>query len=188
MALFNPKKGKFNVTDKGGMLETDHFDWRVAQPYLVLAALNVAGLAFAAWRFVAGPPEERVTVVVSSLWVVYNLLVIGGAVAVAAEAHQVRKAHRVTTLRPAALRMPDGGVLRGVLHDYSSDGVGIELPGHPEIATGTPVTLLLGRGDRGVVHMGPASPRGVLRPPLGDPLRHPLGADLGGAKDGVAVG
>lgn len=148
VALFNPKKGKFNVTDKGGMLETDHFDWRVARPYLVLAVLNVAGLAFAVWRFFAGPPEERATVVVSSLWVIYNLLVIGGAVAVAAEVHQVRKAHRVATLRPAALRLPDGHVVRGMLHDYSSDGVGIELAVDPGLQSGAMVRLLLGRGDR----------------------------------------
>ncbi len=148
VALFNPKKGKFNVTDKGGMQEGDRFDWRVAQPYLILAVLNLAGLVFAVWRFFEGPPDERATVVVSSLWVLYNLLVIGGALAVAAEVQQLRKAHRVTTRRPVALQIPGGHRLRGMLHDYSNDGVGIELAEAPELAQGTPVTLLMARGSR----------------------------------------
>src|SRR5690606_10096208 len=50
VALFSPAKGKFNVTEKGGTQAGDRFDWKVAQPYLVLALLNVAGLAFAVWR------------------------------------------------------------------------------------------------------------------------------------------
>lgn len=50
VALFNPSKGTFNVTAKGGLIDHDQFDWRIARPYLVLAALNVAGLGFAVWR------------------------------------------------------------------------------------------------------------------------------------------
>ncbi|MGE8263320.1 MAG: UDP-forming cellulose synthase catalytic subunit, partial [Stenotrophomonas sp.] len=63
VALFSPRRGKFNVTDKGGMQARDTFDWRVARPYLVLALLNVAGLCFAVWRFMHGPADERGTVV-----------------------------------------------------------------------------------------------------------------------------
>ncbi|MGE8218360.1 MAG: UDP-forming cellulose synthase catalytic subunit [Stenotrophomonas acidaminiphila] len=150
VALFSPAKGKFNVTEKGGTQAGDRFDWKVAQPYLVLALLNVAGLGFAVWRFLHGPADERGTVIVSSLWVLYNLLIVGGALAVAAEVQQVRRTHRVSQRLPMALRLPDGRTLRGVMHDYSNDGVGLELARAPaqELAAGTPVTLLLGRGRR----------------------------------------
>ncbi|HEC0141152.1 TPA: PilZ domain-containing protein, partial [Escherichia coli] len=135
-------------TDKGGTQAGDRFDWRVARPYLVLALLNVLGLCFAVWRFIEGPADERGTVVVSSLWVLYNLLIIGGALAVAAEVQQVRRTHRVTTRLPMALQIPDGRRLRGVLQDYSNDGVGLELGLDPQLAEGTRVHLLLGRGRR----------------------------------------
>lgn len=148
VALFSPGRGKFNVTDKGGTQAGDRFDWRVAQPYLVLALLNVLGLCFAVWRFVHGPLDERGTVIVSSLWVLYNLLIIGGALAVAAEVQQVRRTHRVTTRLPMALQVPDGRRLRGVLQDYSNDGVGVELGEDAQLAEGQRVQVLLGRGRR----------------------------------------
>lgn len=148
VALLSPSRGKFNVTDKGGMQEQDEFDWRVARPYLVLAGVNVLGLLAAALRFAYGPADERATVVLSSLWVCYNLIIIGGAIAVAAEVQQVRRAHRVTTKRPAALMAPDGHRYRGVLLDYSNDGVGLELDAPLGLAPGTEVKLLLGRGRR----------------------------------------
>ena len=146
VALFSPSRGKFNVTEKGGTQAGDRFDWKVAQPYLLLALLNVVGLGFAVWRFIHGPVDERGTVIVSSLWVLYNLLIVGGALAVAAEVQQVRRTHRVTKRLPTALQLPDGRTLHGVLHDYSNDGVGVELEHAQALDDGTPVTLLLGRG------------------------------------------
>lgn len=148
VALFAPKKGKFNVTAKGGLMPENQFDWRIARPYLVLAGLNLLGLGFAVWRLHHGPAEEVGTVLVSVLWVLYNLLIIGGAVAVAAEARQLRQNHRVPARLPAALRLPDGRVYGGVLVDYSSGGAGIELPLELGLDAQTPVRLLLRRGAR----------------------------------------
>ena len=115
---------------------------------LVLALLNLLGLGFAVWRFVHGPGDERATVVITSLWVVYNLIIVGGALAVAAEVHQVRRTHRVSTRMPAALRLPDGRLLPCTLRDFSSDGAGLELPLASHPGAGTRVHLVLGRGRR----------------------------------------
>ncbi|MGM3150898.1 PilZ domain-containing protein, partial [Escherichia coli] len=68
--------------------------------------------------------------------------------AVAAEVQQVRRTHRVTTRLPMALQIPDGRRLRGVLQDYSNDGVGIELGEDALLAEGERVQVLLGRGRR----------------------------------------
>ena len=148
VALFSPGRGKFNVTAKDDIQVSDSFDWRIARPYLVLALLNLLGLGFAVWRFVHGPGDERATVVITSLWVVYNLIIVGGALAVAAEVHQVRRTHRVSTRMPAALRLPDGRLLPCTLRDFSSDGAGLELPLASHPGAGTRVHLVLGRGRR----------------------------------------
>lgn len=154
LALIDPGRGKFNVTAKGGLMADDQFDWRIARPYLLLAALNLLGLGFAAWRLAAGPREELATVLVSVLWVIYNLLIIGGAVAVAAEVRQVRQNHRVQVRLPAALRLPDGRLYRAELTDYSSGGVGIELPLELGLQRDLPVWLLLRRGAREFAFQG----------------------------------
>lgn len=146
VALFSPRHGKFNVTDKGGVQARDHFDWHVALPYLVLAVLNLAGIACAVWRYQTGPLDERGTVIVSSLWVVYNLLIVGGALAVSAEVRQVRRAHRVVTRMPMTLAVPGGYRLHGTLTDYSSDGAGVQLEGAFTLADGAQVQLMLGQG------------------------------------------
>ncbi len=148
VALFNPKKGKFNVTAKGGLMEDNQFDWKIAQPYLMLALLNVGGLGFAAWRLMYGPSTEVLTVLVSSLWVVYNLLIVGAAVAVAAEVRQVRQTHRVQVKMPAAVRLENGHCYPGMLQDYSDGGAGIELDAELSLPMGGRISLMLQRGDR----------------------------------------
>lgn len=148
LALIDPSKGKFNVTAKGGLMESGQFDWRIARPYLVLALLNFCGLGFAVWRLAYGPAAEMATVIVSSLWVIYNLLIIGAAVAVAAEVRQIRENHRVQVRQPAALRLADGHLYTGELIDYSSGGAGLELSRALPLEPGTAVWLLLRRGTR----------------------------------------
>ncbi|MGZ0897809.1 UDP-forming cellulose synthase catalytic subunit [Pseudomonas putida] len=148
VALFAPKKGTFNVTAKGGLMEQEQFDWRIAQPYLWLAALNVVGLGFAVWRLITGPTSEIGTVIVSSLWVIYNLLIIGAAVAVAAEVRQVRRAHRVQMRLPAGLMLASGHAYPCTLVDYSDGGIGLQVQPGLELKPGEQVRLLLNRGQR----------------------------------------
>jgi cellulose synthase (UDP-forming) len=148
VALFNPRKGKFNVTAKGGLMEHNQFDWKIAQPYLVLSALNVAGLGFAFWRLLTGPATEIGTVLVSTLWVVYNLLIIGAAVAIAAEVRQVRQTHRVQSRLPAAVRLDNGRFYSGMLVDYSEGGAGLQVDVPLSLPVDSRVSLLLQRGQR----------------------------------------
>jgi len=154
VALFNPSKGKFNVTAKGGLMEQNQFDWKIAQPYLLLALLNVAGMGVAVWRLFYGPRDEIVTVVVSILWVAYNLLIIGGAVAVAAEVRQVRQTHRVCVKLPAAVRLESGHCYPGMLQDYSDGGAGIQLDTSLSLAVGGSILLMMQRGNREFVFPG----------------------------------
>ncbi|EEQ18942.1 Cellulose synthase catalytic subunit [UDP-forming] [Yersinia intermedia ATCC 29909] len=90
IALLNPHKGTFNVTAKGGLVEEQHVDWVITRPYMTLVLLNLAGLIAGLWRLGHGPSNEIMTVVISLVWVIYNMTILGGAVAVAVEAKQVR--------------------------------------------------------------------------------------------------
>lgn len=148
VALFSPKKGKFNVTAKGGLMENNQFDWRIAKPYLILALLNLAGLVFAVWRFIYGPANEYSTVLISGTWVVYNLLIIGVAVAVAAEVRQVRSTHRVQSKLPAAVRLDSGHCYPGILHDYSDGGACINVNADLSLSPGARISVLMQRGVR----------------------------------------
>ncbi|MDF3660613.1 UDP-forming cellulose synthase catalytic subunit, partial [Enterobacter hormaechei] len=95
VALINPHKGKFNVTAKGGLVEEEYVDWVISRPYIFLVLLNIVGVIVGVWRYFYGPENEILTVFVSMAWVFYNLIILGGAVAVSVESKQVRRAHRV---------------------------------------------------------------------------------------------
>lgn len=157
VALFSPKKGTFNVTAKGGLMENNQFDWRIALPYLFLALLNAAGLGFAVWRFIYGPAIEFSTVLVSSIWVVYNLLIIGVAVAVAAEVRQVRNTHRVQSRLPAAVLLDSGHFYPGMLQDYCDGGACIKVETELALPEGARLCLMMQRGSQELLFPGTVS-------------------------------
>ncbi|QHM73324.1 Cellulose synthase catalytic subunit (UDP-forming) [Mixta intestinalis] len=148
VALFNPHKGKFNVTAKGGLVEEQHLDWVITKPYMILVLLNLAGVIMAGWRVFYGPQNEVLTVLVSLLWVFYNMIILGGAVAVSVEARQIREAHRVEMAMPAAIARKDGHMLPCTLRDYSDGGVGVELREPDALRDGEEIHLLLRRGQQ----------------------------------------
>ncbi|MGL5387180.1 MAG: UDP-forming cellulose synthase catalytic subunit [Enterobacterales bacterium] len=148
VALFNPHKGKFNVTAKGGLVTQEHVDWVITRPYLLLVILNLAGLGFGVWRFFYGPTDEMMTVVISLVWVIYNMTILGGAVAVAVEARQVRQSHRVEIAMPAAVARADGHLFPCTLRDYSDGGVGIEMRVPDQLQEHDQISLLLKRGQQ----------------------------------------
>ncbi|EEQ15709.1 cellulose synthase catalytic subunit [Yersinia frederiksenii] len=146
VALLNPHKGTFNVTAKGGLVEEQHVDWVITRPYITLVLLNLAGLIAGLWRLGHGPSTEIMTVIISLVWVIYNMTILGGAVAVAVEAKQVRQSHRVEIAMPAAVARADGHLFSCTLLDYSDGGVGIEMREAGLLKDGEAVQLLLKRG------------------------------------------
>src|SRR5690606_938646 len=73
--------------------------------------------------------EHADTVMLNLGWTIYNLVIIGGALAVAAERRQVRHAVRVRVRLPALLR-PDSGAPAIAVNtlDVSYSGVALEWP------------------------------------------------------------
>lgn len=158
VALINPHKGKFNVTAKGGLVEEEYVDWVISRPYIYLVLLNLVGVAVGIWRFMYGPENEILTVWVSIVWVFYNLIILGGAVAVSVESKQVRRSHRVEMSMPAAIAREDGHLFSCTVHDYSDGGLGIKINGDAQVLegqnaaaaqTGTAGVCLPGQGRAG---------------------------------------
>ncbi len=83
-----------------------------------------------------GPENEILTVWVSIVWVFYNLIILGGAVAVSVESKQVRRSHRVEMSMPAAIAREDGHLFSCTVHDYSDGGLGIKINGDAQVLEG----------------------------------------------------
>lgn len=85
VALINSYKGKFNVIVKGGLVEEEYVDWVISRFYIFFVLFNLVGVAVGIWRYFYGSLIEMFIVVVSMVWVFYNLIVFGGVVAVSVE-------------------------------------------------------------------------------------------------------
>src|SRR5690625_1526596 len=146
IALITPKKGRFNVTEKGGLVEDDYFDWKIAIPYVVLTLLNVVGLGMGIWRLFTGPENEYLTVVITMLWVFYNLIILGGAIAVAVEGRQVVHRHRLARSWPISLQNEAGKRYSAILDNFSMQGVGVVTTAAHSFKQNDKVQLILPRG------------------------------------------
>ncbi len=143
LALIDPRLGKFNVTAKGGIIPKDYFDLRIAGPHLVLLLLNLVGLAFGAVRLLWWNTEEIDTVVLNIVWTVYNVIILGAALAVAWESRQRREHHRIGASLAAAVGFADGRVISGNLTDISEGGGAIRLDSGESVERDEALTLYL---------------------------------------------
>ncbi len=141
-AFIRPRAGRFNVTPKGGVVNKDYFDARIARPFLVLAAVNIFGLFCAVARLIPFPTfsvpgwlsfvnwpasiysvQNAGTVWVNVLWALFNLTILGVATAVAWESQQRRRSMRVALAVPSDVILADGSMIQGMTSDLSSGGV-----------------------------------------------------------------
>ena len=142
LALINPRMGSFNVTAKGGVVNREFFDARIARPFLLLLAFNFFGLLCAVARLFQFPtydvPEWLAfvnwpasiydgshpgTIWVNVLWTLFNLTILGVATAVAWESQQRRQSVRLAMAVPSDVILPDGSMIQGITSDLSSGGV-----------------------------------------------------------------
>jgi cellulose synthase (UDP-forming) len=136
VALLAPHQGKFNVTAKGGLVERDFFDWRISMPYLVLVVLNIGGALLAIPRLLYWNAFEADTVVLNLVWTLFNIILLGAVLGVAAETRQVRATPRVPKCMPATLHLAHGGWVTCETTDFAMGGLGLK----PKV----PVTLNVG--------------------------------------------
>ncbi len=151
LALINPKLGRFNVTSKGGIIRRSYFDRRIALPYLLLLALNVAGIVMGARRYVADP-AHRDTIVMNAAWALYNTMILSVAVSVAWEQRKLRSGASLRVRVPATLRSLSNSTLdsdseiRGAAMLLSRNTAAVRIAPSLELPRGAPVLLALGEG------------------------------------------
>ncbi len=107
VALVAPRTGAFNVTPKGSRIDQTTFDWQVVWPSLVMAFYCIVGMAFFPLR-VRAAPDDFFTLLVALGWNVFNVVILGAAIAVAIERPQRRTFIRIArdypmVVEPAAL-------------------------------------------------------------------------------------
>ena len=147
VAFINPKKGKFNVTAKGGLIEQEYLDWATSKPYVWLLALNLAALLAGVIRIFTTQRDEPATVLMNMVWGMFNVAMLGAAVGVAKEARQVRVSHHVPLHVPATLVFADGRTMACNTENYSTGGLGIVLPEPLALKRGDALGVALSRGD-----------------------------------------
>ncbi len=117
LALISPKLGKFNVTAKGGVVRQTFFDTRIAQPFIILLVLNLAGLLIAIPRFFIWDRDRPGTVLMNVLWCAFNVIIVGVCIAVAREMRQLRTSVRINVVTPVMVRLPGGRPLTTETYD-----------------------------------------------------------------------
>lgn len=143
LALVNPKFGKFQVTDKGGVVEESYFDARIAQPFLVLMVLNFLGLMMGPIDYYYRDPGHLGTVVMNSIWTIFNTIILGVSMAVAYESQQRRQNVRIEMQVPVRIRTPQGDMGMGMTEDLSGGGSAIHLGAPVDVLRGDFVSVIL---------------------------------------------
>ncbi|WP_313130380.1 UDP-forming cellulose synthase catalytic subunit [Pseudescherichia vulneris] len=130
VTMLFPKRGKFNVTDKGGLLNVGYFDFSVVRPHLVIAFLLMIAVvwgivrAFAYDHFAVDPKVIALNVG----WGIYSLIFLLAAIAVARETRQTRKTIRIDVKIPALIHYASGISSRSETADLSMGGCRVAIP------------------------------------------------------------
>ena len=122
--LIAPRRGKFNVTAKGGLLENGFFDLSAVYPNLILALLVFAGVIRGVISLAFFKNETLVyqALLLNTIWAGLSLVVVLAALAVGRETRQLRSRARISAAVPVALHLPDGRVVPAMTRDLSQGG------------------------------------------------------------------
>ena len=150
MTWFQPRKGKFNVTDKGDLLDKTYFDWAVVRPHLVCIALMIIGITMGVVKRVLFPHLFNIqtdTLVLNMAWAIFSLIILLAAVSVARETRQTRQDIRIPVRLPVTAHLASGHVVPAHTIDISMGGAAIELPRELPVKDFEVVHLTMAMGD-----------------------------------------
>jgi len=131
VTLLSPRRGKFNVTDKGGLLPEGFFDFKIVRPHLIAAGLLVVAIGWGVVRLVWNESFgiERNVMLLNLFWASFSLLMLLAAIAVARESRQVRATVRVDVELPTVAYRTDGHAETAITRNLSMGGALVELVG-----------------------------------------------------------
>ncbi|WP_181706972.1 UDP-forming cellulose synthase catalytic subunit [Chthonobacter rhizosphaerae] len=121
--IFNPRRPKFNVTDKGISVEKNYLS-ELSLPYYVIFGVLLLGLVVTIGRYVT-EPDTRGLILIVGVWNFLNLVIAGLALGVVSERRERRRMPRVSGSKHAAELLYDGVALPVVVTDVSSGGLKI---------------------------------------------------------------
>ena len=152
--LVNPKRGKFNVTEKGGLLPRDYFDYKIVRPHLIIMGLLVVALVIGITRWILSNFVDSEVLMLNVAWAIFNLLTIGAAIAVGRETRQLRSSVRLGLEMPGVIYLPDGQSLVSRSRNLSTTG-GMFVAARPaEVEINDIIQIELPVGDRTAVLPG----------------------------------
>ncbi len=124
VTLFAPRRGKFNVTNKGGLLENGYFDLGAVYPNLILTFFLVAGVIRGLVGMLFFHTEQLTfqALLLNTIWGGFSLLTVMAALAVGRETRQMRTRARVRATVPVSILLPDGRAVSGITQDLSQGG------------------------------------------------------------------
>jgi cellulose synthase (UDP-forming) len=130
ITMLFPKRGKFNVTDKGALLNVGYFDFSVVRPHVIIAVLLavavIAGIVRACAHDYFGVDPNVIALNVG--WGLYSLVFLLAAIAVARETRQTRKTIRIDVEVPVVIHYASGISSRSNTLDLSMGGCRIAVP------------------------------------------------------------
>ncbi len=141
LTLWDPSKGKFNVTDKGGILEQGYLDLPVVAPNLVLLALLLTGFGIGLYGVASTEGLEFQAYLLNTIWCGMCLVPVFAAVAVGREREQSRHRARVEAVIPTEVRLLDGRRVTASSRDLSLSGARLSLHQPVTIADGAEVVV-----------------------------------------------
>ncbi|MEG1210384.1 MAG: UDP-forming cellulose synthase catalytic subunit [Leclercia sp.] len=124
ITMIFPKRGKFNVTDKGALLDVGYFDFSIVRPHLIIAVLLAAGVIAGITRAVAHDyfNVDPMVIALNVGWGLYSLIFLLAAIAVARETRQTRKTIRIDASVPVVIHYASGISSRSHTIDLSMGG------------------------------------------------------------------
>jgi len=108
LTLLDPKKGKFNVTDKGGTLEQGYLDTKAVTPNLVLLGLLLVAFTIGLYGITITAGLEFQAYLLNTIWCGLCLIPVSASIAVGREREQSRVNARVDADVAVTLRLPTG--------------------------------------------------------------------------------
>jgi cellulose synthase (UDP-forming) len=126
--LVNPKRGKFNVTEKGGLLPNDYFDYKIVRPHLIICFLLIIGMVVGVGRWFFLDYSDTEVLLLNVFWAIFNLITIAAAIAVARESRQLRGAVRHELVIPAVIHLANGRTIATQTEDISTTGAQFATP------------------------------------------------------------
>jgi cellulose synthase (UDP-forming) len=152
--LINPKRGKFNVTEKGGLLPRDYFDYKIVRPHMIIIGLLIVALIIGVMRWILSDFVDSEVLMLNVAWAIFNLLTLGAAIAVGRETRQLRTSVRLGLEMPSVIYLPDGQSLVTRSRNLSTTG-GMFAAARPEgVRLDDIIQIELPVGDRTTVLPG----------------------------------